>query len=168
MCSIRVGTPEVAHPAERRVVVLALCVATVCVGLFFWGLGAPLVLPFSGLELLLLCAAFWVHGRQAQDHDLIQLLPTELRVQSVRQGRVATCLVFQRGLVNLTLLPGPGGGVELSQSGRRQRIGHSLPPSERRSLYLYLLRYLNDPASPASAAALAQLRLSRAIRVEDL
>jgi len=43
------------------------------ISLGFWAMGAPRVLPFAGLEVLLLLGAFAVHSRRVTDSDTLWL-----------------------------------------------------------------------------------------------
>ena len=52
-------------PAGLATVFAALAVLTLAIGLGFAWVGAWLVLPFAGLEVLMLAAAFFVYARRA-------------------------------------------------------------------------------------------------------
>lgn len=61
--------------------VLALLAALVlAIGAAFAAHGAWLILPFAGLEALLLGAAFWLTARHATDHERIELAHDRLTV----------------------------------------------------------------------------------------
>jgi uncharacterized membrane protein len=66
------------------------CIACVSLGIAigFACIGAWPVLPFAGLEMLALVAAFYVNGRHAADYERIALADGSLRVESSRAGRI--------------------------------------------------------------------------------
>ena len=66
---------------------LAALVLAICVG--FAAAGAWLVLPFAGLEVLLLGAAFVLHARHAADYERIELQSGRLEVEVTEADRVA-------------------------------------------------------------------------------
>jgi uncharacterized membrane protein len=46
---------------------------SICIGLVFWAMGAPLILPFALIESLLLVVAFVYHAKAVCDFDEINL-----------------------------------------------------------------------------------------------
>ena len=52
-------------PAGLATAFIALAVLTLAIGLGFAWVGAWLVLPFAGLEVLMLAAAFFIYARRA-------------------------------------------------------------------------------------------------------
>lgn len=64
---------------------LALVVLTIAAG--FAAVGAWLVLPFAGLEVLLLATAFVVHARRAADYERYELREGRLTVEVAEAQR---------------------------------------------------------------------------------
>lgn len=64
--------------------------AAIAVGIAsgFAALGAWLILPFAGLELVLLAGAFWLTGRHAADCERIELARGRLRIEVQEAQRV--------------------------------------------------------------------------------
>ena len=75
-------------PASLGCVFAALAVAALGIGAGFAAAGAWLVLPFAGLEALLLGAAFVAHARHAADYERIELRSGGLTVE-VAEGESA-------------------------------------------------------------------------------
>jgi uncharacterized membrane protein len=68
-------------PAGLAGVFAALALAVVAIGLGFAIAGAWLVLPFAGLEVLLLAGAYLLHARHAADYERIVLESGRLTVE---------------------------------------------------------------------------------------
>jgi len=76
-------------PAGLAGVYVALAVAVVGIGGAFALAGAWLVLPFAGLEVLLLAAAYLAYARHAADYERIVLESGRLTVEVAEAQRVA-------------------------------------------------------------------------------
>jgi uncharacterized membrane protein len=76
-------------PAGLACVFAALAVAVLAIGTGFAIAGAWLILPFAGLEVLLLAGAFVLQARQATDYERIALERGSLRVEVAEGRRVA-------------------------------------------------------------------------------
>jgi uncharacterized membrane protein len=73
-------------PAGFACVLAALALAVLAIGTGFAIAGAWLILPFAGLEVLLLGGAFVLQARHATDYERIALERGQLRVE-VAEGR---------------------------------------------------------------------------------
>jgi len=76
-------------PAGLAKVFAALAALVLAIGAGFAAAGAWLVLPFAGLEVLLLGAAFVLHARHAADYERIELQSGRLDVEVAEADRVA-------------------------------------------------------------------------------
>lgn len=76
-------------PASLAKVFAALAALVLAIGAGFAAAGAWLVLPFAGLEVLLLGAAFVLHARHAADYERIELQSGRLEVEVTEADRVA-------------------------------------------------------------------------------
>lgn len=76
-------------PASLAKVFAALAALVLAIGAGFAAAGAWLVLPFAGLEVLLLGAAFVLHARHAADYERIELKSGRLEVEVTEADRVA-------------------------------------------------------------------------------
>jgi uncharacterized membrane protein len=76
-------------PAGLAKVFAALALLVLAIGAGFAAAGAWLVLPFAGLEVLLLGAAFTLYARHAADYERLELAAGRLRVEVADGSRVA-------------------------------------------------------------------------------
>ena len=76
-------------PAGLAKVFAALALLVLAIGAGFAAMGAWLILPFAGLEVLLLGAAFVLYGRHAADYERIELESGRLTVEIADGGRTA-------------------------------------------------------------------------------
>jgi uncharacterized membrane protein len=87
-------------------------------GVMFAAAGAWLVLPFAGVELLALAAAFVVYGRHATDGERLRFTGEALSVE-VTQGPSVRVYEFDARLVRLLAEDGVAGGGRSPLAGRR-------------------------------------------------
>ena len=120
-------------PRQLMAAYALLCTVTLAIGIFFLVQGAPLVLPFAGLELLGLGTALLLQARHAADRERLELLGGRLSVEC-RLGERADRIEFQTA--GLRVEAGHGGRalIELSGQGRRVAIGRFVRPEQRRAL----------------------------------
>jgi uncharacterized membrane protein len=76
-------------PAGLACVFAALGVAALAIGTGFALAGAWLILPFAGLEVVLLGAAFFLQARHATDYERIELDRGRLAIDVAQAERVA-------------------------------------------------------------------------------
>jgi len=76
-------------PAGLAKVFAALAVLVLAIGAGFAAMGAWLILPFAGLEVLLLAAAFVLYARRAADYERIELESGRLTVEVAAGGSSA-------------------------------------------------------------------------------
>lgn len=76
-------------PGTLACVFVALAVLVLGVGVGFAIAGAWLILPFAGLEVLLLAGAFVMQARHATDYERIELADGRLRVEVGEAQRIA-------------------------------------------------------------------------------
>ena len=131
-----------------------LCAMTLTIAVFFLLQGAPLVLPFAGLELLGLGAAMLLQARHAADRERLELLGGRLSVEC-RLGETAARVEFQTA--GLRVEAGDGGRalIELSGQGRRVAVGRFVRPEQRRALADELRAVLARFASAGTPLAAA-------------
>jgi uncharacterized membrane protein len=107
-------------PMRFACVFAALAVAVLAIGIGFAVAGAWLILPFAGLEVLLLGAAFVLQARHATDYERIELDGGRLRVEVGEASRVARYeLDARRARIEMegphVLLRGPKDELELGR-----------------------------------------------------
>jgi uncharacterized membrane protein len=106
---------------------------SICIGLVFWVIGAPLVLPFALIESLLLVVAFVCHARAVCDFDEITLDERHLVVRQERHGQTKE-YQFTRGLFCVSMTDGPLPLIRVAESGKQVELGKWLLLQERQSL----------------------------------
>lgn len=108
----------------------SLCAVSLAIAAGFALHGAPVVLAFAGIELLLIGVAFLIYARHATDGDTLTLEQRELCVE---QSAGATLRTTRFRAEWVAVEPSPDGGslIELSGQGRRVRVGRFLRPELR-------------------------------------
>jgi uncharacterized membrane protein len=76
-------------PSGLAKVFAALALVVLAIGAGFAAAGAWLVLPFAGLEVLLLGVAFTLYARHAADYERLELDAGRLRVEVADGARIA-------------------------------------------------------------------------------
>ena len=109
---------------------VSLCAVSLGIGMFFWFLGATLVVPFAILELLAVGFAFVVYARHAADGEHISLRDGQLVVELESAGKLERA-EFSREWVRVEPRTGNGSLVELSGRGKTIRVGRFIRPELR-------------------------------------
>lgn len=120
-------------PRQLALVYLVLCLLSLGIAAGFWALGALMVLPFAGVELLALGAAMVVYARHAADNESIRLQPGRLVVERA-VGRRVERVEFTPAWVRVEPEHGDRSLIELSGQGRRIAVGRFVRPELRREL----------------------------------
>ena len=110
-----------------------LCTVSLAIGSVFWWHGAKGVLPFAGLEALLLGLALLFYARHAGDRETITLAARGLQVEHQCGNRVQ-CMSFRAEWVSVEPAHSDASLIELSGEGRRIRVGRYLRPELRTAL----------------------------------
>ena len=76
-------------PKALAGVFAALALVGLAIGAGFALIGAWLVLPFAGLEVLLLGAAYLAYARHAADYERLEIEPGGLKIEVAQANRVA-------------------------------------------------------------------------------
>jgi uncharacterized membrane protein len=109
----------------------------------FASLGAWLILPFAGLEMLGLYLAFLYVDRHAADFERIAIAGDRVKVEWLNAGRTGSH-EFSRSWAQLVTVPG-GGRLALRSHGREVEIGRHMSDEQR----LTLARELGSKLRPA-------------------
>jgi uncharacterized membrane protein len=109
---------------------LSMCLVSLLIASGFAFSGAPVVLAFAGLELLVLGIALLVYARHATDADTLTLSGPSLLVEQTH-GSACRMTRFRAEWVSVEPALGDGSLVELSGQGQRVRIGRFLRPEMR-------------------------------------
>lgn len=115
------------------------------VGVVFAIVGAWPIMPFLGLEVLLLIAAFKLSNHTSQAQETVNLTPTTLTVRRVDHWGKHSDFTFPAAWlqVNMDDPPTTKSRIELRSRGRSVHIGGFLAPAERLDLARTLRRHLS-------------------------
>jgi uncharacterized membrane protein len=117
-------------PAQLGWLYASLCVVSLGIAIFFWFQGAVLILPFTGLELAAVGAAFLAYARHAADGETISLQGRQLVVELENAGHLQRA-EFDREWVRVEPSADDRSLIELSARGRRVSVGRYLRPELR-------------------------------------
>jgi uncharacterized membrane protein len=115
------------------------------IGVVFAAVGAPLLLPFAGLEVLGLGIAFLVHARHAADYERIELAGGKLTVEVGEALRTARWQMdAEAARICLQRDEAGAARVWLRGGGRELEIGRHLDDAARERFALELRRRLRN------------------------
>jgi uncharacterized membrane protein len=119
-------------PAGLLGVFAGLSLASSAIGIGFAMAGAWPVLPFVGLEIVALGAAFVLYARRAGDYERIELEPGRLVVEVAEAERLVRYrLDPRRARVVLERNEGYGARVLLREAGKEVEVGRHLDAPSR-------------------------------------
>ncbi|MBM4200724.1 MAG: DUF2244 domain-containing protein, partial [Gammaproteobacteria bacterium] len=130
---------------QARILAAGMAVAMGAIALFFATLGAWMVLPFSGVEWLMLTLALWWVQRKV---SMVEVITIQDHLVSVEVKRFASERLhrFDRSWLRLERVPSELRGHPSRLFLRRQRasleIGRFLVEAERETLAKELRRFL--------------------------
>jgi uncharacterized membrane protein len=120
-------------PRQLMVVYLSLCLFSLIIAAGFAWVGAPVVLAFAGLELVLLGLALMAYARHALDGDVLTLSGPSLAVEQAH-GRRMLRTEFRAEWVSVEPAHGEGSLIQLSGQGQHVRVARFLRPEMRAAL----------------------------------
>ncbi len=104
-------------------------------------LGAWLILPFAGLEMLVLYLAFRCMDRRAGDFERIAITGDRVEIEIREAGRLES---FELNRCWAQLVGGDDGRLALRSHGRDVRIGRHLNDEQRLALKHEIGRHLRE------------------------
>ena len=137
-------------PRQLGLFYLSLSAVSLLIGVFFFLQGAPVVLVFTGLELLAVGVALVVFARHAGDRETLTLVGRSLQVEQCVGPRVHR-IEFPAEWLHVEPARGQGSLVQLSGRGQQVRVGRFLRPELRGAFARELrlaLRRLPPQAGP--------------------
>ena len=120
-------------PRQLGALYASLCLVTVVISLWFWAIGAKMVLGFAGLELLLVGVAFLVYARHAADGETVSLQDGSLIVER-ESGGGRERLEFRGAHVRIDVPADRRALIEVRAHGRKVEIGRHVRPEWRPAL----------------------------------
>lgn len=121
------------QPVQLGWLYLAICVVSLGIGLVFWYLGAPLILPFAGIEVVMVGIAFIVYAQHAADGERILLDGDRLIVELENAGQLERA-EFDRSRVRIEPQADDHSLIAVSAQGRTVRVGRFVRPEMRPEL----------------------------------
>ena len=125
----------------RLLVFVFIFVVSVGIAAAFAYFGAWLILPFAGLEMLVLYLAFRYIERHAADYELIEIDGDRVTVERFEAGRTRS-QAFNRYWARVVV--SQDGRLALRSHGREFEIGRALSDAQRLELAQALRRRLRD------------------------
>ena len=130
---------------EAKFFVAGVSVACLAIGLYFWYLGYPMVLPFSGLEALAVAFAFYLVLAAGEHTEVVTITAGEVLVEKGKREpdqRVS----FDRSWAKVTLKQSKNrwypSKLLIGSHGKYIEVGHFLSEGERKSLAKMLINVL--------------------------
>lgn len=137
-------------PRQLAAVYTALCTVSLLIaGLFYWQ-GAPFVLAFAGIELLLVGLALLTFARHAGDRETLTLVGRSMHVEQCF-GRAVDRTEFVADWLTVEPAAGQNSLVQLDGQGQRVRVGRYLRPELRTTLARELRLALRRAQTSTSA-----------------
>lgn len=120
-------------PRQLTWVYLSLCAVSMLIGTAFWWHGAPFVMAFAGVEVLVVGAALVIYARHATDRETLTLSGRRLVVERW-VGPQMEREDFRAEWLSVEPAQAQGSLVELSGEGRRIQVGRFVRPEHRAAL----------------------------------
>ncbi len=130
-------------PQQLSLLYASLCLVSLLIGVWFWSLGAKLVIGFAGIELLAVGWAFLAYARHAADGETVTLRGGRLIVEQERAGRREK-MEFGCAQVRIESSQQPWALIEVCGSGRRVQLGRYTRPEWRPLLAGEIRRALRE------------------------
>lgn len=126
---------------------LSLCFITLVVATGFLLAGFWIVLPFAGIELLLVGTAFVVYARHAGDYEMIELQPSQLLLVKADGSRL-TQLEWSPQWARLSYNGKYKEPLVFSYKGQQVKIGRFIAEKDKSALHRELKAALARVACP--------------------
>lgn len=124
----------------RLLVFVFIFVVSVGIAAAFAAFGAWLILPFAGLEMLVLYLAFRYIERHAADYERIEIDGDQVRIERLDGGSLSTAALSRYWA--RVAVSRDGSRLALRSHGREFEIGRALSDEQRRELAQALQRRL--------------------------
>ena len=130
---------------EAKFFVAGVTAACLGIGLYFWYLGYPMVLPFSGLESLAVAVAFYLVLKDGEHTEVVTISAREVVVEKgKKEPEQRFC--FDRTWANVSLKQSRNrwypSKLLIGSHGKFIEVGQFLSEGERKSLAKMLINVL--------------------------
>lgn len=128
-------------PKQTSRLLMAIAFVMLVVSAGFMHMGAWMVMPFAGLELLALAAAFYYVNLHAADFESISIEEERVVVEK-RSHREVSSAVFQRYWTQVSLRESVGGrsALYIGSHGKEVEFGRNLIDDEQRLVIMRELK----------------------------
>lgn len=127
-----------------------MSVTSLGIALVFAWQGLWMILPFAGLEMLVLAVAFYQVHKKACSREVISFDTDDIRVEVGRDAPEHVC-IFQRAWTQVLLqtpsIKGYPSKLFLRSGGRQLELGACLNDDERQALHDHLVKLVQIPVS---------------------
>jgi len=130
-------------PAGRSLVVGSLAAISLVISLAFALQGAWMILPFAGLEVLVVYLAFRCVERHAGDFESLSIQGDQVLIVRQERGEVSR-YEFNRYWAQVVLEPGRKVVLALRSHGRQVEFGRHLTEQQRRAMAGIIRAELGD------------------------
>ncbi len=139
-----IARPNCSLSARSRLSVVALIsLVSLTIAISFSFIGAWLILPFAGLELVALAYAFYVIHCHSHDYESICIDEHHIAIQK-RNHKITNRVIFQRYWAQVFLQDLPNGeqSLFLRSHGKNIQFGRNLMSNEQRQKLAAQLKQL--------------------------
>ncbi len=147
MVRLEIRPNESGNRRALLICALVLTLIVAAIGIIFASQGAWLVLPFAGLEILILATGAICVGLRAKNYELIVISRNFVHVTKFKRPRV-TVKSFAKQWIRVQLCSGRTGHepsrLVVGLSGQLEEIGSCLTEYSRKRLYRQLKDWLKD------------------------
>ncbi|WP_423461076.1 DUF2244 domain-containing protein [Ottowia sp. VDI28] len=130
-------------PRQLMLLYASLCLVSLLIGVWFWALGAKLVIGFAGIELLAVGLAFLAYARHAADGETVSLRGGRLIVEQECAGKRER-MEFGCAQVRIESCQRPQALIEVCGPGGRVKLGRYIQPDLRPLLAGEIRRALRE------------------------
>lgn len=127
---------------EAKLFIAAVALVSLSIGMWFLLRGFPLVLPFSGLEVLAVTLAFYLVLRDGENREVISVLPQRIVVEKGRK-KAESRTEFDRSWARVELAQSQRrwypSRLSISSHGSTVELGNFLTNGEREALAAALI-----------------------------
>jgi uncharacterized membrane protein len=128
-------------PWQFGVFYCSLATVSLSIAAFWTAMGAWTVLPFAGIDLVAVGAAFLVYARHATDYERIVITPEHLIIETALASRI-TVIELNPHWIRIGLQEKPRPKIEIRSAGRVILVGTHVPAHRRAIIAGEMRRYI--------------------------
>jgi uncharacterized membrane protein len=120
-------------PFQLMGIFTLLGLVSLVIGVTFFVMGAPLIFPFSCVEIIVLAVAFFYNAAHANDFERLRIEGNKV-ILELKDGKRESTVELQRSFTKMTSLPHMKNLLLLSQGAREVYFGQHVHQSFREPL----------------------------------